>query len=234
VLRGASRLEQKARRPTNDEWVKASTSSVQDVIEGRLVQIGLRALELGNDVVNSTAVSPLTTRRPDSRHGKSGASSHGKGSGCPMAVSRWVSGDRFIETHVRVALGVVVYGWGELKITHQDYLRVRGVKGMYPGFSDDPIDGFRHVATDLAGPAQPVLLCAIVASSKCSSRLPPANRAEYCRSRQPPVHRLQRTSAAALSLLGRCVNHQVSQGIRQSTRQSARPVAPDARHRLAT
>ena len=49
-------IEQNALRLTKDEWVKAlygqnNPSSAQDVIEGRLIQIGLRALELGNNVV---------------------------------------------------------------------------------------------------------------------------------------------------------------------------------------
>ncbi len=49
-------IEQNALRLTKDEWVKAlygheNPLSAQDVIEGRLIQIGLRALELGNNVV---------------------------------------------------------------------------------------------------------------------------------------------------------------------------------------
>jgi predicted kinase len=49
-------IEQQALRLTKDEWVKAlygreNPRSAQDVIEGRLIQIGLRALELGNNVV---------------------------------------------------------------------------------------------------------------------------------------------------------------------------------------
>src|SRR5690349_10885856 len=49
-------VEQKALRLTKDEWVKAlygykNPRSAQDVIEGRLIQVGLRALELGNNVV---------------------------------------------------------------------------------------------------------------------------------------------------------------------------------------
>lgn len=49
-------FEQNALRLTKDEWVKSlyghnNPPSAQDVIEGRLVQIGLRALELGNNVV---------------------------------------------------------------------------------------------------------------------------------------------------------------------------------------
>jgi predicted kinase len=49
-------IEYRALRLTKDEWVKAlygreNPPSAQDVIEGRLIQIGLRALALGNNVV---------------------------------------------------------------------------------------------------------------------------------------------------------------------------------------
>ena len=49
-------VEEQALRLTKDEWVKAlyanaNPLSASDVIEGRLVDIGLRALELGVDVV---------------------------------------------------------------------------------------------------------------------------------------------------------------------------------------
>jgi predicted kinase len=49
-------IGQQALRLTKDEWVKAlygheNPPSAQDVIEGRLIEIGLRALELGNNVV---------------------------------------------------------------------------------------------------------------------------------------------------------------------------------------
>jgi predicted kinase len=49
-------IDQRALRLTKDEWVRAlygheNPPSAQDVIEGRLVDIGLRALELGIDVV---------------------------------------------------------------------------------------------------------------------------------------------------------------------------------------
>jgi predicted kinase len=49
-------VEQNALRLTKDEWVKALYGSenppaVSDVIEGRLIEIGLRAIELGNNVV---------------------------------------------------------------------------------------------------------------------------------------------------------------------------------------
>src|SRR5690348_7648184 len=49
-------VEEKALRLTKDEWVKAlygpaNPPSASDVIEGRLVEMGLRALELGINVV---------------------------------------------------------------------------------------------------------------------------------------------------------------------------------------
>lgn len=49
-------LEERALRLTKDEWVKAlygdaNPPAASDVIEGRLVEIGLRALELGTSVV---------------------------------------------------------------------------------------------------------------------------------------------------------------------------------------
>jgi len=49
-------VEQDALRLTKDEWVKAlygheNPRSAQAVIEGRLIEIGLRALELGTNVV---------------------------------------------------------------------------------------------------------------------------------------------------------------------------------------
>jgi predicted kinase len=48
--------EHRALRLTKDEWVKAlyghhNPASAQNVIEGRLIEIGLRVLELGNNVV---------------------------------------------------------------------------------------------------------------------------------------------------------------------------------------
>jgi predicted kinase len=49
-------IEEKALRLTKDEWVKAlygheNPRSAQDVIEGRLIEVGLRVLELGVSVV---------------------------------------------------------------------------------------------------------------------------------------------------------------------------------------
>jgi len=77
---------------------------------------------------------------------------HASGSGGPFADGRFVRGDQYIELHFRHSLGLVSYGWGGEALTHEDYLRGLGAKGAYPGFSDDPLDGFRHLARDLAGP----------------------------------------------------------------------------------
>lgn len=49
-------VEERALRLTKDEWMKAlygvaNPPSASDVIEGRLIEIGLRALELGTSVV---------------------------------------------------------------------------------------------------------------------------------------------------------------------------------------
>ena len=49
-------VEERALRLTKDEWVKAlyglaNPPSASDVIEGRLIEVGLRALELGINVV---------------------------------------------------------------------------------------------------------------------------------------------------------------------------------------
>lgn len=83
----------------------------------------------------------------------------GKGSGGAFATGRWLCGERSIEIHVRQALGIVDYRWGDLTLSHQQYLRVQDVGGSYPGFRDNPIDGFRHLAEDLAGPVHPMLVC---------------------------------------------------------------------------
>jgi hypothetical protein len=59
---------------------------------------------------------------------------------------------QYLELHFRHSLGLVVYGWGDSTISHADYLRGMDKTGAYPGYSADPLDGFRHLASDLAGP----------------------------------------------------------------------------------
>lgn len=79
------------------------------------------------------------------------------GSGGPFGVSRWVRGTQWIELHVRWALGIVCYGWGDESFDHAHMVGALGVTASYPGFSQDPIDGFRHLTQDLEGPLAPIL-----------------------------------------------------------------------------
>ena len=76
-------------------------------------------------------------------------------SGGPSASGEFFRGDRRLELHVRSALGLVRYHFGDYAISHEDL--VRGVRGTertagpseYPGFADDPLAGFRHLRADL-------------------------------------------------------------------------------------
>jgi hypothetical protein len=60
--------------------------------------------------------------------------------------------DRRLELHFRWSLGLVTYHLGDLKLSHNEYMRYTGHKGdaRYPGFSSDPLDAFHHLAFDLA------------------------------------------------------------------------------------
>lgn len=79
----------------------------------------------------------------------------GAGSGEPSASGDFLHRDRRLEIHVRSALGPVRYHFGDYSVSHEDF--VRGVRGTeqidgpseYPGFSDDPLAGFRHLRADL-------------------------------------------------------------------------------------
>jgi len=77
----------------------------------------------------------------------------GRGSGGDYAVGEFVAGDRRLELHFRHSLGLVTYRAGGDAVGHEAYLRALGVPpgtNQYPGFSDDPLEGFRHLSHDLA------------------------------------------------------------------------------------
>jgi hypothetical protein len=76
----------------------------------------------------------------------------GPGSGGTAAVGRFTSGGQYVEFHFRYSLGLVSYGWDGAVLSHAGYLRGLDAAGSYPGYSTDPLDGFRHLAADLAGP----------------------------------------------------------------------------------
>ena len=76
----------------------------------------------------------------------------GKGSGGDFVSGHYVRGDRKLELHFRHSLGLVTYHMGSLSISHEAYMRaLLGKEGghKYPGFSEDPIDGFRGLRYDL-------------------------------------------------------------------------------------
>src|SRR5271166_373877 len=76
----------------------------------------------------------------------------GHSSGGAFAAGRFSKGSQYLEFHFRHSLGKVIYGWGDATLSHADYLRGLDATGAYPGYSADPLDGFRHLARDLAGP----------------------------------------------------------------------------------
>jgi hypothetical protein len=77
------------------------------------------------------------------------------GSGGASASGEFRRGDRRLELHVRRSLGLVRYHFGEQSLSHEDLVRaIRALDGIsteaeYPGFSDDPHAGFRHLRVDL-------------------------------------------------------------------------------------
>ncbi len=62
---------------------------------------------------------------------------------------------RQLELHVRASLDVVRYHFDDYVISHEDFVHaVRGTERIagpseYPGFSEDPMTGFRHLRADL-------------------------------------------------------------------------------------
>lgn len=75
----------------------------------------------------------------------------GKSSGGTFAYASYVKGDRKLELHFRFSLGLVTYHINKYKLPHDIYMKFLGVhnKSLYPGFSNEPLDGFRHLKHDL-------------------------------------------------------------------------------------
>jgi len=75
----------------------------------------------------------------------------GEGSGGSSDSGGYIKADRKLELHFRWSLGMVTYHIGPSCILHKDYMWSVAGKGnaSYPGFSKNPIDGFRHLAEDL-------------------------------------------------------------------------------------
>ncbi len=76
----------------------------------------------------------------------------GRGSGGQYACGAYVNWDRKLELHYRYSLGLVTYHFGKTSVGHEAYMRaLLGTSGgnKYPGFSEEPLDGFRGLAYDL-------------------------------------------------------------------------------------
>ena len=76
----------------------------------------------------------------------------GRGSGGEFARGRFKKGDRILEIHFRHHVGLVDYHVGSDSIRHEVLMRAllgRAGGNHYPGFSDDPMEGFRGLKHDL-------------------------------------------------------------------------------------
>lgn len=72
--------------------------------------------------------------------------------GPEVAFGEFVRGDRRLLVEFGWSLGLVKYYVRDLWIEHAPYMRALGVETgatAYPGFSDDPLDAFRHLRIDL-------------------------------------------------------------------------------------
>ena len=79
----------------------------------------------------------------------------GASNGGTFASGEFLRGDRRLELQVRSSLSLVRYHFDEESLSHEDLVRgVRALEGIseegqYPGFSSDPMAGFRHLRHDL-------------------------------------------------------------------------------------
>jgi len=75
--------------------------------------------------------------------------------GGTFASGEFLRGDRRLELQVRSSLTLVRYHFGDESMSHEDLVRgVRALEaiaeeGQYPGFSSDPMVGFRHLRHDI-------------------------------------------------------------------------------------
>src|SRR5262249_48641956 len=75
----------------------------------------------------------------------------GHASGGEFAWGEYARENRRIELHFRQSLGLVQYHVADESASHEAYMRGLGVwdQCCYPGFSDEPMDSFAHLAADL-------------------------------------------------------------------------------------
>lgn len=76
----------------------------------------------------------------------------GRGSGGEFAYAEFSKGERRIEFHFRYSLGMVTYHLGPDSISHEQYMfsvLEEPTRSHYPGFSNDPLEAFRDLSSDL-------------------------------------------------------------------------------------
>ncbi|WP_348260915.1 hypothetical protein P8935_13990 [Telmatobacter sp. DSM 110680] len=76
----------------------------------------------------------------------------GESSGGRFASAEFKRESRRLEYHFRDSLGMVSYHIDSHSMSHQEYMSsvLRNLNAShYPGFSSDPLDGFRHLLLDL-------------------------------------------------------------------------------------
>ena len=75
----------------------------------------------------------------------------GDSSGGRFASGVFEHDERRLEFSFRYSLGLVTYSIGGASLSHSEYMRALGhaSDASYPGFSSDPLDGFRHLRQDL-------------------------------------------------------------------------------------
>ena len=76
----------------------------------------------------------------------------GFGAGGEFAEAEFRNGERVLELHFRSTLGLVRYHCGGAEVSHRGYMNQIGCirDCQYPGYGDEPIDGFRRLKHDLA------------------------------------------------------------------------------------
>jgi len=104
-------------------------------------------LDAGVALLNETMVSCGFVYTPTSA---------GTGSGGTFAAGEFRWDYRKLELHYRYSLGLVSYHVGPLMPSHEAYMgAVIGTRWQshYPGFSREPMDGFRNLSADLKSTA---------------------------------------------------------------------------------
>jgi hypothetical protein len=73
--------------------------------------------------------------------------------GHPGSAARgaFVKGDRQLEVGFRWSLGPIIYRVGGAAVNHEALVKYAGhsTEAEYPGYSTDPLDAFRHLASDV-------------------------------------------------------------------------------------